>query len=111
MVVDDFDFRWAFRRPNKADSELVVDPDRVSPLPVTRQPFKSIAGRRPQVAQIACGVEVPQFPTRWLDESGGKALRTLAVEDCLGGLIPEAPDHILWVSLNDTAVKPARIDQ
>jgi hypothetical protein len=93
MVVYDFDFRRAFRRPYKADPELIVDPDRVSPLPITQQRFKSIAWGRLQVAQIARGVEIAQFPSRHFDQIGRKALRIFAVEDSLGGLISEAPDH------------------
>ena len=80
MVVYDFDFRRAFRRPNEADPKLVVDPDRMSPLPIARQRFKAIAWRRPQIAEIARGVEVAQFPSRRLDQSGRKALRMFAVE-------------------------------
>jgi hypothetical protein len=95
MVVYDFDFRRAFRRPFKADPELIVDPDRVATLPITQQRFKSIAWRRPQVAQSARGVQVPKFPSRRLDQIGRKALRIFAVEDSLGGLISEAPDHTL----------------
>ncbi len=93
MVVYDFDFRRAFRSPNEADPELVVDPDRMSPLPITRQRFKAIAWRRPQVAQITRGVEVAQLASRRLHQISRKALRVFAVEDGLGGLIPEAPDH------------------
>ena len=105
MVVHDLDLRRAFRRPNKAHSELVVDPDRVLPLAIARQRFETVAWRRPQVAEIACGVEVAQFPARHLDQIGRKALRTFAVEDGFGGLIPEAPDHRQCVSMNDTVVK------
>ena len=105
MVVYDFDFRRAFRRPNEADPELVVDSDRMSPLPITRQDFKTIAWRRPQVAQVACGVEVAQLPSRRLDQISRKALRVFAVEDGLGGLIPEVLITRQDVSLNDTAVK------
>ena len=40
------------RRKRKVYTELVVDPDRVLPLAITRQGFKAIAWRRPQVAEI-----------------------------------------------------------
>jgi hypothetical protein len=105
VVVYDFDFRRAFRRPNKAHPELVIDPDRVLPLAITRQRFKTVAWRRPQVSEIARGVEVAQFPTRHLDQIGRKALGTFAIEDDLSGLVPEVSDHARYVSLNDTVVK------
>src|SRR6266851_4095363 len=41
---------------------LVVDPDRVLPLATARQSLKTVAWGRPQVAEIARGAEVTQFP-------------------------------------------------
>ena len=93
VVVHDLDLGWAFCSPNKAHPELVVDPDRVLPFAIARQPLKTVAWRRPQVAEIARGVEVAQFQSRHLDQISRKALRIFAVEDSLGGLISEAPDH------------------
>src|SRR6266849_6220990 len=75
------------------------------PIAIARQSLKTVAWRRPQVAEIARGAEVAQFPARHLDQIGRKALRTFAVEDGFGGLVPEAPDHRQCVSFNDTAIK------
>jgi hypothetical protein len=111
MVVHDFDLRRAFRRPNEAHPELVVDSDRVLPLAIRRKRFKAIAGRRPQIAEITRGVEIAQFPARHLDQIGRKTLRAFAVEDGFGGLVTEAPDHKTYVSFSDTRVKRARINQ
>ena len=105
MVVHDLDLRRALRRPNKAHPELVVDPDRVLPLAIARQSLKTVAWRRPQVAEIARGIKVAQFSARHLDQIDRKALRTFAVAYGFGGLVPEAPDHGQCVSFNDTAVK------
>src|SRR4051812_43132900 len=44
-------------------------------LAITSQCLKMIAWRRTQIAEIACGVEVTQFPARHLDQIGRKALR------------------------------------
>jgi hypothetical protein len=104
VVVHDLDVRRAFRRPNKAHPELVVDPDRVLPLAIARQPLKTVAWRRPQVAEIARRVELAQFPARHLDQIGRKALGTFAIEDRLGGLVREVSDHQACVSLDDTDV-------
>src|SRR5580704_9996562 len=104
MVVHNLDLRRAFRRPDKAQPELVVDPDRVSSLAIACQSLETVAWRRPQVAEIARSVEVAQFPACHLDQIGRKALRTLAVEDSLGGLVPKAPDHRRCVSFSDTDV-------
>src|SRR5215813_9404582 len=74
------------------------------PFAIARQRLKVIAWRRPQVAEIASGVEVAQFPARHLDQIGRKALWAFAIEDRLGGLIAEALDHKRYVSCNDTYV-------
>ena len=104
VVVHDLDFRRAFRRPNKAHPELIVYPNRVLPFAIARQRLKTVAWRRPQVTEIARGVEVAQFPACRLDQIRREALRTFAVEDGLGALVPEAPDHKRSVSFNDTDV-------
>jgi hypothetical protein len=59
---------------------LVVDADRVLPLPIAGQRLKAVAWRRPQVAEIARGVEVAQLPARHFDQVCRKALRTFAVK-------------------------------
>src|SRR5437667_5736794 len=87
MVVHDFDLRRAFRRPNEAHPELVVNADRVLPLAIARQRLKAVAGRRPQVAKIARGVEIAQFPACHFDQVGRKPLRAFTVEDGFGALI------------------------
>src|SRR5579872_1858966 len=45
VVVHNLDLRRAFPRPNKAHSELVVDPDRILSLAIARQCLKTVAGR------------------------------------------------------------------
>src|SRR5262245_1673932 len=105
MVVRDLDVRRAFRRPNKAHPELVVDPDRMLSLAVAHQCLKTVTWRGPQVSELAGGIEIAQFPPRHLDEIGWNALRTLPVEDGFGGPVPKAPDHRQYVSSHDTNVK------
>jgi hypothetical protein len=64
VAVYDLGLGRAFRRPNKAYPELVVDADRVLPVAIARQRLKPVAWRRPQVADIARGVQVAPFPAR-----------------------------------------------
>lgn len=109
MVVHDFDLRRAFQRPDEAHAELVVDADRVLPLAIAHERLKAIAGRRPQVAKIARGVEIAQFPARPLTKSAGKPfglspLKTASVVLSRKLLITKRS-----VSFYDTEVKSARI--
>ena len=111
VVVHDLDFRRPFRCPDKTEPELVIDADRVLPLPVARKRLKPVARWGPQVAEIDCGIEIAQFPARRLDQVGWKALRTFAVEDSFSRLAPEASDHEQYVSFRDTNVKLQCINQ
>src|SRR5262249_36785550 len=105
VVVDDLDFDRAIRGPAEAHSELVIDPDRVLAFAIAQQCLEAVTRWRSQIAEIARGVEVTQFPPRYLDQIGRKAFRALAIENSLGGFVPEAPDHGKYVSFSDTAVK------
>jgi len=93
MIVHDFDLCRAFRRPDETHSELVVDADRVLSPAIPSQRFEAIAGRRPQIAEIARGVEIARLPTRHLDQIGRKALRAFTVENGFAGLIPKVFDR------------------
>jgi len=48
--------------PNKTDSPLFIDPNRVLRFPITPQCFQLISGRRSQNAQLCGGVKLEQFP-------------------------------------------------
>jgi len=93
MMVHDLDLGRAFRRPSKAHPELVVDPDRVLPLAITRQGPETVARRRSQVGEVGGRVEVTQFSACHLDQIGREAFRALPIEDGFGDPVPEAPDH------------------
>jgi len=64
-----------------------------------------VAWRRPQVTQIAGGVEVAQFFSAPPGQISRKAFATFAIEDGLSGPVPEVSDHTRCRSLNDRAVK------
>src|ERR1700722_4635695 len=57
VVIDDLDICRALGRPAKANSELIVDPDRMLPGSVAYKRLKSVARRRPQVEERGCGIE------------------------------------------------------
>ena len=51
MVVDALDFRGPVGRPDEAESELIVDADRVLSLAVTRERLQTVAGKGSQVVE------------------------------------------------------------
>jgi hypothetical protein len=48
--------------PDKTDSPLIIDPNRVLPLPIASQWFQLISRRRSQNAQLRRSVKLKQFP-------------------------------------------------
>jgi hypothetical protein len=62
MVINNFDlFRTGFA-PAEANPELPVDSNAVLTLTVTMQRLQHIAGRNFKVIQLACSLELPNFP-------------------------------------------------
>jgi hypothetical protein len=59
MIIDDFHIVAMAVTPNKTDSPLVIDPNRVLSFPITSQCFPLISGRRSQNAQFSGGMKLP----------------------------------------------------
>ena len=61
MVVNDFNGFRASGRPEKAQAELVVDPDAVLRCAITSQGFQPVAWGDPQVVETASNLQLPEF--------------------------------------------------
>src|SRR5665213_2514378 len=93
VIVADFDiFRLSFL-PSKTDSPLLVDPDGILAISVTRQKLQPVAGRDTQIVQMAGGVQHTQFPKRPVLDIAGEPARTLTGPYPLRLAIPEGTDH------------------
>ena len=74
MIVDNLNFFRPILGPAKAHSVLVVNPYAVLSLPISAQPFETVARRETKVFQLNGGVEHvelairvrPQFPRKQL---------------------------------------------
>jgi hypothetical protein len=62
MVINNFDFFRAGLGPAEANPELPVDSNAVLTLAVTMQRLQHIAGRNFKIFQLACSLELPDFP-------------------------------------------------
>ena len=62
MIVDDFHIVAMALTPDKTDSPLIIDPNRVLPFPIASQCFQLISRRRSQDAQLRRSVKLEQFP-------------------------------------------------
>ena len=80
MIVRHFDVGRPLKCPPEADSELVVDPDRVLPLTISLDRLETIAGRLTQVTKIGSGAELAKLAARYLDQIRREALWTFAAE-------------------------------
>jgi hypothetical protein len=105
MVIDNFNVLRTFGGPDKADPELVVDPDGVLPRAIALEGFKPIAGWRLQIVKNLGGVQQHQFAACDLEQIRRKALAHFVVEDGFGCFVPEALDHDTIVSWFDTLRK------
>jgi hypothetical protein len=54
MIVGKFNGFRTIRGPDKANTKLIVHPDRILPCPVAFQSFQSISRRRSQIVQRFC---------------------------------------------------------
>src|SRR5271170_6576137 len=61
VVVDHFDILGAHRGPPKADTELIVDADRMLPLSVARESLQAVARRGAEIVQSRGGMEHREF--------------------------------------------------
>jgi hypothetical protein len=62
MIVDDFHIVTMAFTPDKTDSPLIIDPDRVLSFPIASQRFQLISRGRSQNAQLRRSVKLEQFP-------------------------------------------------
>ncbi len=90
--------------PHKADPPLLIDADRVLPLPVASQSLQLITGRRSKDPKFRSGMQLEQFPQCHALE-GTEALAVLVVEKLLGVLRAEALNHTLSIQRQTLYVK------
>jgi hypothetical protein len=61
VVVDDFNGFRARIRPNKTETELVVDADAVLAGSITAQQFQTVARRDAEVIEAPSDVQLPEL--------------------------------------------------
>src|SRR5689334_7955913 len=64
VVVDDFDMHGSSLMPNKTDAPLVVDPNRVLPLPIRLQRFEPVSGRNSKIIEDPSLIQETKFSQR-----------------------------------------------
>jgi hypothetical protein len=90
MIVDDLDVVGVAIMPNEADSELLVDSNRVLTITITAKCLEVIS--RAKVRQSRRGMQASQSATGGISKSIERR-DTLALDEALGALVPTAPNH------------------
>ena len=92
MIIDDLDVEGIPFVPSEAYSPSFIDANAVPARPVTFQSFEAVAGRRHQVLQTPCTVQIEQFsPRRSFDRLESRNRQVL--EKALGFLALEGLNH------------------
>jgi hypothetical protein len=82
MIVSKFYRLRTIRGLEKANTKLIVHPDRILPCPVAFQSFQPVPRRCSQIAQRFGRVQIAQLSTGNLHKIGRKSLLRLAAEGC-----------------------------
>jgi hypothetical protein len=100
MIINDLNFKCVIAPPIEADSPAVIDSDRISADSVSFHLFQSISRRDPQVIQIPCAIQHPQFSKGSPLQLIRQLSRPLPPKYLLGFLVFERPYHgMIWVRL------------
>jgi uncharacterized protein YjdB len=83
MVVHDFDVKRVALRPDKTDSEPIVNPDAVLTIAISLQGLQPVSRQRRKIAQVACLVELHEFAAA-KSFDGLKPSRGMIVERSFG---------------------------
>lgn len=93
MVVRYLDFGRARISPNETDEIPIVYSNAKLPASISNQSFEPVARRNAEIAQNGCGIELIQLSLGHTPDGIGtgppRVSSIPAVEDVLGGAVPE----------------------
>jgi hypothetical protein len=92
VVVNDLDLLWPGVRPDKAESELVVDADAVLAMAVPPERLQAIARWDLQIVEASGGVEDGELAERNTSEAS-EAAPWLPFKESLGVAATKRPDQ------------------
>ena len=106
VVVADLNVFGILARPAKADPPLLVDPDTVLSGAISRESFKSVAGRNPKMVEFRSRVELVEFHFGAKLDIGGKTSGTNEIKDLFSFGIAEAVGRAIMLARLRTATRP-----
>ena len=102
MIVYDFHVAGTTLRPGEADPVLLVDPDTVLTVPITREQFQPIPRRDSEFLNLLNGIELIQFSARNTPKPSGTGFSGFpggpAIENGFRSFVLERLDHISMIA-------------
>jgi hypothetical protein len=93
VVIHDLDIVSVTRFPAEANAPLIVDPNAPLSRAITSKPLKAVSRWNSEIVQGDRSVELPQLAQCDALDICSEPLNEPAVEELLGILASEAPDH------------------
>jgi hypothetical protein len=93
VVIHDFDIVSVTRLPAEADAPLIVDPNAPLSCAITSKSLEAVSRWNPEIVQDDCGVELAQLAQCHALDVCSQPPNRSAIEELLGILASEAPDH------------------
>ena len=93
MIVDDLHVVGVPAVPPETDPPPLVDPDAVLSRPLARKFLEPVPWWDTQVTECSGGIKDHELPQGCAVQATRKVAHSLALEDLLGGFVPEALDH------------------
>jgi len=98
VVIHDFDIVSVTRPPAEADAPLIVDPNAPLSCAITSKSLEAVSRWNPEIVKDDRGVELAQLAQCHALDVCSEPPNRSAVEELLGILASEAPDHPLIVT-------------
>ena len=87
MIIGNFNVICVAAAPNKAQPELLVQPDRPLPGPVALQLFEPVGRRHAEIGKFGGRVKLGELSLRPRQQIGGKPLESNPRPQCRNALV------------------------
>jgi hypothetical protein len=94
MVINNLNIPRPVSGPNKANPVLVIDADRMLPLPVPGERFKMVTWGHPQILKLCSDIKLGKL-AQGSPLATSKFVYPLGIRQSFGILVPIRDDHTL----------------
>ena len=108
MIIDNSNIRCIATLESKNNAPLIIDANRVEPLPAPLEGFQAVSRRHSQIAQLHRIVQVKNLAARCAKQRRGKCPRlsgSPVVEQVLCQIVAKGFNHVITLSQLDNLHK------